>query len=323
MSNWNVVLLGEHCAYCNTAIIGMLIFEGYTHRNVCAHTPNQPLRESVSLHEHEKSPDVSALHRSVFLLSKYSINLSAPRHPVSLLRTCGPVGPIRNVHSTGWHPVYLWPWDHLAMGNLQPQLSISSSGGSRLGAGDISLMLIWLHCYRLSLSLCFFLTLSLSVWCWDMIWWEEGGVERIDPASTAVSLARFFPFSSAWPSSQLSPLHLFLLLYLLLFLLSPVCNHNNASLRRPGNKPGPLFFLHTSPLAKTKPIKGWLNYSCCVLPTPGYNSVRLSVGEVWRDAGLGHKNYWGYSLILSLNPPSKPSRHYFIVLTEMKKKRWW
>lgn len=140
-----------------------------------------------------------------------------------------------------------------------------------------------------------------------MIWWKQEGVEHIDSASTAV--AQFFPFSSVWLSSQLSSLYLFLPLYLVFFFLSPVCNHNNASLRRPGNKPGPLFFLHTSPLAKAKPIKGWLNYSCCVLPTPGYNSVRLSVGEVWRDAGLVHKNYWGYSLILSLTPPSKPSRH--------------
>lgn len=48
--------------------------------------------------------------------------------------------------------IYLWPWDHLALGNLQPKLSISSSGGIRHGAEDISLMLIWLHCYRLSFA---------------------------------------------------------------------------------------------------------------------------------------------------------------------------
>lgn len=51
-------------------------------------------------------------------------------------------------------------------------------------------------------------------------------------------------------------------LYPLLFFLSPVCNHNNPSLRRPGNKPGSPFFLHISPSVRTKPIKGWLNYSC-------------------------------------------------------------
>lgn len=207
------------------------------------------------------------------------------------------------------------------MGNLQPKLSISSSGGSRLGAGDISLMLIWLHCYRLSFSLCFFLTLLLSCLMlrydlvrggrsgayWSSLYWCLSST--ILPLFLCVAIIPTLSTSSLSPS--LSPSFL---------SLSPVCNHNNASLRRPGNKLGPLFFLHTSPLAKTKPIKGWLNYSCCVLPTPGYNSVRLSVGEVWRDAGLGQKNYWGYSLILSLTPPSKPSRHYFIVLTEMKKK---
>ena len=65
MLNWNVVLLGGHSAYCNSAINDMLRLR-VTHTNACAHVPIEPLRESVSLCEHEKGPDVSALHRLVY-----------------------------------------------------------------------------------------------------------------------------------------------------------------------------------------------------------------------------------------------------------------
>lgn len=63
-------------------------------------------------------------------------------------------------------------------------------------------------------------------------------------------------FPSVWLSFQRSPLYLFLPLYPPIFFLSPVCNHDNASLRRSGNKPRSLFFHEHFSLGKNKTNKG-------------------------------------------------------------------
>lgn len=126
------------------------------------------------------------------------------------------------------------------------------------------------------------------------------------------------PFPPLQPSFLLFPLHLSLSLS-----LSPACDHNKASLRRSGNKPGPPSFLCTSPLVRTKPIKGWLNYSCRVPATPESHSTGLRVGRAWARCdgmpGWGIRTTEDIVFLLSLTPTPKPSRHYFIVLTEMKK----
>lgn len=73
--------------------------------------------------------------------------------------------------------------------------------------------------------------------------------------------------------SSLSVQHFPLPPFLFLLSLCLICNHNNSSLRHPGNKAGPRFFHCTVPLVKTKPIKRKLNYSCCVSPTAGFNTM--------------------------------------------------
>lgn len=115
-----------------------------------------------------------------------------------------------------------------------------------------------------------------------MIWWEQKGVEHIDSASTAVSLAPIHPLFLCPAIIPTLSLHLFLPLYLLLFSLS--LSLRCAIIITPlldtqAIKPGPPFFLRTSPSARTKPIKGRLNYSFCMLPTPGCNSMGLRAGE--------------------------------------------
>lgn len=157
-------------------------------------------------------------------------------HPVSLLRTGWPVEPIRNVHLTGWHHVYLWPWDRTvatcnqtsAMAISPPSLGSSiSSSGRRPGAGDISPMLIWLHSpplatssLSLPLSVSFFLSCSLS----DVeIWFGESREESsISIQLLPLSLALFIPFSSALLSFQLSTLSLSLSLSTSFLSLSSV-----------------------------------------------------------------------------------------------------
>lgn len=159
------------------------------------------------------------------------------------------------------------------------------------------------------------------------IWFEESRVELnilIYPLLLSLSL-------TIHPLSPLCSYHsncfhlIFLFLSPLLLFLSPACDHNNASLRHSGNKPGPPAFLCTSPLVSTKPIKGWLNYSCCVPPTPESHSTGLRVGRAWARCngtlGWGIRTTEDPVFLLSLTPIPKPSRHYFIVLTEMKK--WW
>lgn len=144
-----------------------------------------------------------------------------------------------------------------------------------------------------------------------MIWWEQRGAERSQ--AYRFSLYRWLSHTihPVFLCADITPALSTLSLppYPLLFFPSPVCNHNNPSLRHSGNKPGPPFFLCTSPLARTKPIKGWLNYSCWLPQTPVYNTVGLTVGWVWAkcDGMLGvGKNccrYIGASLwLLQLNP---------------------
>lgn len=116
---------------------------------------------------------------------------------------------------------------------------------------------------------------------------------------------------------------IFLSLSPLLLFLSPASDDNNASLRHSGNKLGPPSFLCTSPLVSTKPIKGWLNYSCCVPPTPESYSKGLRVGRAWARCdgmlGGGIRTTEDIVFLFSPTPIPKPSGYYFIVLTEMKK----
>lgn len=184
----------------------------------------QPLRESVSLHEHEKIPDVSAVEKnSLFLLLLHD--------PLYLPLRVWLVQPI--VKPPGWHHVYRWMW-HRALGACSQTLakahpppslgSSSGSSGSRPGAGDISLMLICLHSTQLATSsLSMFLSAALPLSDAE-IWFgesreEQKGVEHIDSASTAVSLTLFIPLSSVLLSLQPSPLYLSLSIHFFSFSL--------------------------------------------------------------------------------------------------------
>lgn len=75
----------------------------------------------------------------------------------------------------------------------------------------------------------------------------------------------------------------------LLPVLSPACDHNNASLRHSGNKPGPPSFLCTSPSVSAKPIKRWLNYSCCVCRQ---HPRAVPRDRGWAERGQGATGCW-------------------------------
>lgn len=116
--------------------------------------------------------------------------------------------------------------------------------------------------------------------------------------------------------------------------LPPVCNHNNASLRHPGNKNQglPSFYLpslfpslRTSLSARTKPIKGLalITASAC-RRHPGatpWGGGRAEKERAWARCGgrRGKRGEGETDAFPSLTPTPEPSRHYFIVLTEMKK----
>lgn len=241
-----------------------------TYKNACAHTPLQPLRESVLVHEHEKRADVCRgwcfcrRSNSSFLCCYPTLSVLCSSWLTAGM--CWPTEHTRTVHPAGWHHAYFCRLDRteancdqtsaIPLSSQSLGSGISSRGGSRPGAGDISLMFIWLYNPPLASS---FLPLSLQ--CWDMIWWEQKGVEHIDSAPTAVSLAPIHPLFLCPAIIPTLSLHLFLHLYLLLFLylslsLPPVCNHNNASLRHPGNKTrASLFPAHIS-LGEDKTNKG-------------------------------------------------------------------
>lgn len=120
-----------------------------------------------------------------------------------------------------------------------------------------------------------------------------------------------------------------------------MCNHNNASLRHPGNKNQglPSFFLpslfpslRTSPSTRTKPIKGLalITASACrqhtgATPWGGGRVGRRAENErAWARCGGRRgkrvRGWGGMDAFPSLTPTPEPSRHYFIVLTEMKKR---
>lgn len=229
----------------------------------------QPLRESVSLHEHEKSPDVRALRRPALLLKSissffcYSMTLCVPSTSCFTAKN-GLGGPTYgHVHFTGWHHHWLWN-SALAICNQTsakaippPSLDSSvSSSGSRPGAGDISLMLICLHCTPLATSspsvfLFPFLTLSdAEIWFGESRE-EQKRVKHIDSASTAVSLTLFIPFSYVLLSLQLSPLHLSLSMHFFSFSLQCA--------------------IIITPLLDTQAINQGLPSSCARLPWRGLN----------------------------------------------------
>lgn len=143
-----------------------------------------------------------------------------------------------------------------------------------------------------------FLILSLMLTC-DLVRTEKNRrVKHIDSVSMSLTTGSHPLFLCFYQSN--CPLHGSLSCYPLLCFPSPVCSHNNPSVRRPGNKLGPSFLLHTSPSVRTKPIKDRLNYSCWIPPTPGYNTMghqgRPGVGEVWWDVWRGLQNkYRGWN----------------------------